>query len=111
MRASCGSSVVTVRLTERRLPAATRIAPSPSDNDYPAAARGRDGTVWVAYVAYQRGVEPDIVVDNDPAKEFAGTDQQLDRAIEEVMAELRTANPTLPLPPHPPWPDKHSIRN
>ena len=31
-----------------------------SDNDYPAAARGRDGAVWVAYVAYQRGGEPDM---------------------------------------------------
>ena len=31
-----------------------------SDNDYPAAARGRDGAVWVAYAAYRRGGEPDM---------------------------------------------------
>ena len=30
------------------------------------------------------GVEPDIVVDNDPAREFAGIDDQLNRAIEEI---------------------------
>jgi len=44
------------------------------------------------------------VVDNDPAKEFAGVDQQLDRAIEEVLLELKTRGG--PLPPPPPWPDR-----
>ena len=48
------------QITARRLPAATRFAAAASDNDYPAAARGPDGTVWVAYVAYQRGGEPDM---------------------------------------------------
>ena len=64
----------------------------------------KDGKRWIIE---GHGVEPDIVVDNDPAKEFAGEDQQLERAIEEVLAELKTASPTLPLPPPPPWPDKH----
>src|SRR5262249_3237676 len=31
------------------------------------------------------GVDPDVVVDNDPAKEYEGVDQQLDRAIEEML--------------------------
>ena len=48
------------KIVARRLPAATRFAAAPSDNDYPAAARGRDGAVWVAFVAYQRGGEPDM---------------------------------------------------
>ena len=43
-------------------------------------------------------------MDNDPAKEFAGVDQQLDRAIEEVLAELK-ANPQS-LPPPPPFPNR-----
>jgi tricorn protease len=48
------------------------------------------------------GVDPDIVVDNDPFKEFSGTDQQLDRGIEEVLLELKTnARPILPPPPYP----------
>ncbi|MBI4417673.1 MAG: PD40 domain-containing protein [Ignavibacteriales bacterium] len=50
------------------------------------------------------GVEPDVVIDNDPAKEFAGIDQQLDRAIEEVLKQLKE-KPAKLLPP-PPYPDK-----
>ena len=50
------------------------------------------------------GVDPDIVVDNDPAKEFAGVDQQLDRAIEEILLELKTSGQTIPPPP--PYPDR-----
>ena len=48
------------KIDARRLPSATRIAAAPGDNDYPAAARGRDGAAWVAYVTYQRGGEPDM---------------------------------------------------
>ncbi len=68
------------------------------------APYSKDGKQWLIE---GHGVDPDIVVDNDPAKEFAGDDQQLDRAIDEIMADLKTANPTLPLPQPPPWPDKH----
>jgi tricorn protease len=50
------------------------------------------------------GVDPDIVVDNDPAKEYAGEDQQLNRAIEEMKAELKNWPKELPSPP--PFPDK-----
>ncbi|MBN9522362.1 protease, partial [bacterium] len=45
------------------------------------------------------GVTPDIVVDNDPAREFAGDDQQLTRAIEVLQAELRRNPPRLAAPP------------
>ena len=44
------------------------------------APYAKDGKDWVIE---GHGVDPDIVVDNDPAKEFNGEDQQLDRAIEE----------------------------
>lgn len=48
------------------------------------------------------GVEPDIVVENDPAKEYAGIDQQLNKAIEVILDELRTKEKTIPpLPPYP----------
>ncbi|MBM4003950.1 MAG: protease [Planctomycetes bacterium] len=50
------------------------------------------------------GVEPDITVDNDPAHEFAGVDDQLNRAIEEIVKAL-DANP-VKIPPPPPYPDK-----
>ncbi len=48
------------------------------------------------------GVEPDIHIDNDPAKEYAGIDQQLNKAIEVVLAELKTKEKEIPaLPPYP----------
>jgi tricorn protease len=50
------------------------------------------------------GVDPDIVVDNDPAKEFAGVDQQLDRGIEEILQELKSKGQAIPPPP--PFPDR-----
>ena len=50
------------------------------------------------------GVDPDIVVDNDPAREFRGEDQQLDKGIEVILEELKTKGQTLPPPPA--WPNK-----
>lgn len=50
------------------------------------------------------GVDPDIVVDNDPAKEFAGLDEQLEKAIEVIREEMKK-HPVV-LPPPPPYPDK-----
>lgn len=48
------------------------------------------------------GVEPDIYVDNDPAKEYAGIDQQLNKAIEVILEELKTKEKEVPpLPPYP----------
>ena len=56
------------------------------------------------WVIESHGVDPDIVVDNDPYKEFHGDDQQLDRGIEEMLAELKTKH--YELPPIPPFPDR-----
>jgi tricorn protease len=50
------------------------------------------------------GVEPDIVVDNDPAKEYAGTDEQLNKAVEVLLKDLKTKERTLP--DAPPFPKK-----
>jgi tricorn protease len=63
-----------------------------------------DGSEWIIE-GY--GVDPDIIVDNDPYLEFTGTDQQLIRGIEEILKEMETAK-KLPVPPA--YPDK-SIRN
>ena len=60
-----------------------------------------EGTEWIMEGT---GVDPDIVVDNDPAREFAGIDDQLERAIVEVLDALRTKG--VPLTPPPPYPDK-----
>jgi tricorn protease len=66
------------------------------------APYSKDGKQWIVE---GHGVEPDIVVDNDPGKEFKGEDQQLDRAIQEIQEELKTKR--YELPPPPPWPNRN----
>lgn len=51
-----------------------------------------------------QGVEPDEYVDNDPAKEYEGIDEQLNRAIEIILEELKTKEKELP--PVPSYPKK-----
>ncbi len=41
---------------------------------------------------------PDILIDNDPVKEWNGEDQQLNKAIEEVMKDLQNRKPLVPVP-------------
>jgi len=48
------------------------------------------------------GVDPDIEVDNDPRSEIAGRDPQLERAIAEVIAKLKSNPAKLPPRPAPP---------
>jgi tricorn protease len=60
-----------------------------------------EGTEWIME---GKGVKPDIVVANDPAREFAGIDDQLERAIVEILAALETRG--VKLTPPPPSPDK-----
>src|SRR5205085_657764 len=50
------------------------------------------GTQWIIE---GHGVDPDIVVDNDPARENAGIDDQLNRSIQEVLEELKTKEKTI----------------
>ncbi|MCL1973812.1 MAG: PDZ domain-containing protein [Bacteroidetes bacterium] len=50
------------------------------------------------WIIENHGVDPDILIDNDPAKEWAGEDQQLNRAIEEVMKRLPARKPIPPIP-------------
>jgi tricorn protease len=60
-----------------------------------------EGKEWIIE---GKGVTPDIIVDNDPAIEYGGKDQQLERAIEEILNELKTKEKKLPPPP--PFPKK-----
>ena len=58
-----------------------------------------EGAEWIIE---GKGVEPDIYVDNDPAQEYAGVDQQLNKAIEVILQELETQEKDVPgLPPYP----------
>ncbi len=60
---------------------------------------GLDGREWIIEGT---GVEPDIWVDNDPALEFSGIDQQLDKAIELILHDLKSwKNNIPPVPPYP----------
>jgi tricorn protease len=65
------------------------------------ATYAADGQDWIIE---NYGVDPDIVVDNDPAQEYAGTDQQLNRAIEQALTELQQGEWKLPGPP--PYPKR-----
>ena len=65
------------------------------------APYAKDGKSWIIE---GHGVDPDIVVDNDPAREFRGEDQQLDKGIEVILEELKTKGRMLPPPPA--WPNK-----
>jgi tricorn protease len=58
-----------------------------------------DGFVIEGY-----GVDPDIEIENDPAREYAGIDDQLNKAIEVLLEELKTKEHITP--PIPPYPDK-----
>ena len=50
------------------------------------------------------GVDPDIEVDNSPAEEYVGKDNQLDKAIEVILEELKSRKE---IPPPPPYPKKN----
>jgi tricorn protease len=50
------------------------------------------------------GVDPDIVVENDPHKEYLGQDDQLDKAIGVALEKLKTEGKRVP--PIPVFPDK-----
>ncbi|CAN5567257.1 S41 family peptidase [soil metagenome] len=69
------------------------------------APYSKDGQQWLME---GHGVDPDIVVDNDPLKEFKGEDEQLNRALVEIQAELQTGR--YDLPPVPPFPDRNPGR-
>ena len=50
------------------------------------------------WIIENHGVAPDILIDNDPVKEWNGEDQQLNKAIEEVMKDLQSRKPLAPVP-------------
>ena len=52
-----------------------------------------------SYIIEGHGVDPDIVVDNDPASVIAGRDPQLERAIAEVTAAMEREPRKLPKRP------------
>ena len=52
------------------------------------------------WIVENHGVDPDIIIDNDPVMEYRGIDQQLDKAIEVILEQLQNRQP-LPSTPAP----------
>jgi tricorn protease len=61
----------------------------------------KDGS---GFVIEGEGVTPDIIVENNPATLYEGQDDQMDKAIEVILEEIKTWKDTIP--PIPPFPDK-----
>ena len=45
------------------------------------------------WIVENHGVDPDILLDNDPVKEYAGTDEQLLKAIEVALEQIKDRKP------------------
>ncbi len=50
------------------------------------------------WIVENHGVDPDIVLENDPIKEQAGIDEQLEKAIEVILEQLKDRKPVPPIP-------------
>ncbi|MBR1575894.1 MAG: PD40 domain-containing protein [Bacteroidales bacterium] len=55
------------------------------------------------WIIENHGVDPDIVIDNDPVQEAAGVDQQLDKAIEVLLKKLENYQPLPGVPAPRDW--------
>ena len=55
------------------------------------------------WIIENHGVDPDIYVENDPIKEQAGIDEQLDKAIEVLLEKLKDRKPLPPVPAPRDW--------
>ena len=45
------------------------------------------------WIVENHGVDPDIVLDNDPVKEFNGTDEQLEKAVKVALEQIKDRKP------------------
>ncbi len=61
----------------------------------------KDGS---GFIIEGEGVTPDIIVENDPYQLYQGQDDQLDKAIEVILGEIKNYKGNIP--PIPPFPDK-----
>ena len=57
------------------------------------------------WIVENHGVDPDILIDNDPVREYAGEDQQLLKAIEVAMEQLKDRVPLPKVPAPRTFPD------
>ena len=57
------------------------------------------------WIVENHGVDPDILIDNDPLREQAGEDQQLRKAVEVALEQLKDRVPLPPVPAPRTFPD------
>ena len=50
------------------------------------------------WIVENHGVDPDIYLDNDPLKEFAGIDEQLEKAVQVALEQLKDRKPLPGIP-------------
>lgn len=75
------------------------------DGGFVTAPRGAIYGLHGEWEVENRGIAPDIEVENDPASVAAGHDRQLEKAVEVTMEALKK-NPVT-IPDHPPYPNYH----
>jgi len=75
------------------------------DGGFVTAPRGAIYGLNGEWEVENRGIPPDIEVENDPASVAAGHDRQLEKAVEVTMEALKK-NPVV-IPNHPPYPNYH----
>jgi len=56
------------------------------------------------WVIEGHGVDPDIILENDPAHQYNGIDDQLNKALEVILEDLKTQEKDVP--PVPPFPNR-----
>jgi tricorn protease len=75
------------------------------DGGFVTAPRGAIYGLHGEWEVENRGIAPDIEVENDPASVAAGHDPQLERAVQVTLEALKK-NPVV-IPDHPPYPNYH----
>jgi tricorn protease len=79
--------------------------PALMDGGFVTAPRGAIYGLKGDWEVENRGIAPDIEVENDPASVAAGGDPQLEKAVQVTLEALRK-NPVV-IPDHPPYPNYH----
>jgi tricorn protease len=79
--------------------------PSLMDGGFVTAPRGAIYGLKGDWEVENRGIAPDIEVENDPASVAAGHDPQLEKAVQITLEALKK-NPVV-IPDHPPYPNYH----
>jgi hypothetical protein len=71
-------------LALERVPAAEEVVKSPEEDDYPAAANAKDGTLYVAYLSFKHGEDFD-----EPARERPATPESAPQAGPGAQGKVR----------------------